>query len=44
MLFQALQLPWLFGDVPVRIHTFQFVPLFGAPVTCIGKKINASSP
>ena len=37
VLFQGLQLPGLFCDVPVCTHIFQLVPLFGASVTRIGK-------
>ncbi|MFT6422445.1 MAG: hypothetical protein ACJAVI_004195 [Candidatus Azotimanducaceae bacterium] len=37
MLFQSLQLPGLFGDVPVCTDIFKLYPLFGASVTRIGK-------
>lgn len=37
MFFQCLQLPWLFGNVPIRADIFQLVSLFGAPVTRISK-------
>ena len=37
VLFQGLQLPGLFCDVPVCTHIFQLVPLFGASVTCNGQ-------